>query len=87
MQSWDFLRLSSQSWQGSRSSHCLKSKGEIIAAYAGVVETARRGRHLAVAGGPTLDWQNRELVKAIFRDLRLEGEKTSLCFRASSSSA
>ncbi len=29
-----------------------------------VVEPARRGRHLVVAGGPILDWQNHDLVQA-----------------------
>lgn len=29
-----------------------------------VVEPARRGRHLVVAGGPVIDWQNHELVGA-----------------------
>jgi len=30
----------------------------------GVVEPARRGRHLVVAGGPIIDWSNQQLVQA-----------------------
>ncbi len=80
LQSWDFYDFHLSRGRAVVRRIALNQKGEIIAAYAGVVETARRGRHLAVAGGPTLDWQNRELVKAIFRDLRLEGEKHHCVF-------
>ena len=52
----------------------------LIAAYAGVVETARRGKHLAVAGGPIMDWQNRSLVKAVFADLKEQGIKHDCTF-------
>ncbi len=29
-----------------------------------VVEPARRGRHIVIAGGPIIDWQNKQLIKA-----------------------
>ena len=35
----------------------------ILAAYAGVVEHAKRGRHLAIAGGPILDWNDQRPVE------------------------
>lgn len=45
----------------------------VIAAWAGVVENAKRGKHLAIAGGPILDWGNLNLVEQIFADIREQG--------------
>lgn len=53
---------------------------QIFAAYAGVVEHAKRGRHLAVAGGPILDWNDKKLVDMIFDDMRAQGEKYNCVF-------
>lgn len=53
---------------------------KIIAAYAGVVEAAKRGRHLAIAGGPILDWGDRELVEAVFSDMREQGQRNGCVF-------
>ena len=47
---------------------------QVIAACTGQVETAKRGRYLALAGGPILDWQNQELVKNIFADIAEQGK-------------
>ncbi|MBQ3468362.1 peptidoglycan bridge formation glycyltransferase FemA/FemB family protein [Candidatus Saccharibacteria bacterium] len=58
----------------------VKTGGKIVAAYAGVVEHAKRGRHLAIAGGPILDWKNQTLVKAVFADIRAAGERNSCVF-------
>ena len=41
------------------------SAKNILAVYAGVVEHAKRGRHLAIAGGPILDWTEKKTVKVI----------------------
>lgn len=57
-----------------------RGKYRILGAYAGVVEDAKRGRHLAIAGGPILDWGNSELVDAIFKDMKAEGEKYNCVF-------
>ncbi|MBQ6606048.1 peptidoglycan bridge formation glycyltransferase FemA/FemB family protein [Candidatus Saccharibacteria bacterium] len=54
--------------------------GTIIAAYAGVVETAKRGRYLAIAGGPILDWKNRPLVKFVFKDIEKIGKENRCVF-------
>lgn len=35
-----------------------------------VLETAKRGRYLTVAGGPLLDWSNTKLVSAVFSYLK-----------------
>ncbi|MCL1839537.1 peptidoglycan bridge formation glycyltransferase FemA/FemB family protein [Candidatus Saccharibacteria bacterium] len=46
---------------------------QIVAAYTGQVETAKRGRYLAIAGGPILDWTNQALVKTVFDDIAQQG--------------
>lgn len=55
-------------------------RAKILGAYAGVVENAKRGRHLAIAGGPILDWSKKTLVKKIFEDIHLQGEKNNCAF-------
>lgn len=80
LQSWDFYEF-----HQSRGNQIVRriardKEGRIVAAYAGVVEAARRGRHLAVAGGPILDWQNQDLVKAVFADLKSEGKQHHCVF-------
>ena len=51
-----------------------------MAAYAGVIETAKRGRYLAIAGGPIMDWQNKSLVKDIFTDIKKQGQENDCVF-------
>ncbi len=87
LQSWDFYEF-----HQSRGLEVVRrviietlSKGsrknpQIFAAYAGVVEHAKRGRHLAVAGGPILDWNDKKLVDMIFDDMRAQGEKYNCVF-------
>lgn len=52
----------------------------VLGAYAGVVEKAKRGRHLAIAGGPILDWGKLEIVEAVFRDMAEQGKKHDCVF-------
>lgn len=52
----------------------------ILGAYAGVVEKAKRGRHLAIAGGPILDWGKLNVVEAVFRDMAEQGKKYGCVF-------
>jgi lipid II:glycine glycyltransferase (peptidoglycan interpeptide bridge formation enzyme) len=54
--------------------------GQIVAAYTGVIETAKRGKYLAIAGGPILDWSDKSLVKAVFADIRQEGKQHDCVF-------
>lgn len=80
LQSWDFYEF-----HLSRGNHIIRrlakdESGKIVAAYAGVIEAARRGRHLAIAGGPILDWSNQPLVTAIFEDMRIQGKKENCVF-------
>jgi lipid II:glycine glycyltransferase (peptidoglycan interpeptide bridge formation enzyme) len=44
-------------------------QGRIIAAYTGYVEPARRGRHLAIPGGPLVDAANTKLIQALLADI------------------
>lgn len=79
LQSWDFYEF-----YQSRGNQVVRrlawDNDEIVAAYAGVIENAKRGRYLAIAGGPILDWQNRELVDSVFADIRSEGNKHHCTF-------
>ena len=79
LQSWDFYEFHKS--RGNTVVRRIAMDGKkIIAAYAGVVEAAKRGRHLAIAGGPILDWTNKTLVKEIFADMKSEGEKNHCVF-------
>ena len=80
LQSWDFYEFHQSRGKEVVRRIAVDDQGEIIAAYAGVVETAKRGRHLAIAGGPILDWQNRELVNLIFNDIRVMGHDHNCVF-------
>lgn len=79
LQSWDFYEF-----YKSRGNQIVRrvvwDNDEIVAAYAGVIENAKRGRYLAIAGGPILDWERRELVDAVFADMRREGNKHKCVF-------
>ena len=58
----------------------LNSKDEIIAAYVGQIETAKRGTYLAIAGGPIMDWNKRNLREAVFEDIRKQAKKHNCVF-------
>ena len=51
---------------------------ELAGVYEGVVETARRGTHLAIAGGPIVDWDNTDAVQLLRDDMKTQG-KTHNC--------
>lgn len=48
--------------------------------YEGVVETARRGTHLAVAGGPIVDWNNADVVQLLRDDMKKQAERRGCVF-------
>ncbi|MBQ3441216.1 peptidoglycan bridge formation glycyltransferase FemA/FemB family protein [Candidatus Saccharibacteria bacterium] len=79
LQSWDFYEF-----HISRGKKVVRKlvfeNGEIMGAYAGVVETAKRGTYMAIAGGPLIDWKNSGLIKAVFEDIRAEGLKHKCVF-------
>ncbi len=54
LQSWDFYEFHAARGKKVVRRAVFDGSGQIVAAYAGVVETARRGRYLAIAGGPLI---------------------------------
>lgn len=79
LQSWDFYEFHLS--RGKQVMRRLAYDGkEIMGAYAGVVETAKRGKYMAIAGGPILDWKNRKLVKAVFEDIYQQGKGAGCVF-------
>lgn len=79
LQSWDFYEFHKA--RGKKVvRRVAEENGKIVAAYAGVVETAKRGTYMAVAGGPILDWTDKKLVKAVFNDIKEEGNKQNVVF-------
>ncbi len=80
LQSWDFYEFHKKRGKRIVRRAVLDDKGEIIAAYAGVVETAKRGKHLAIAGGPILDWGNQKLVNLVFEDIKKAGKEEECVF-------
>ncbi|MBR3319073.1 peptidoglycan bridge formation glycyltransferase FemA/FemB family protein [Candidatus Saccharibacteria bacterium] len=80
LQSWDFYEFHASRGNQITRRIAINEKGNIIGAYAGVVETAKRGRHLAIAGGPIIDWHCQELVDKIFEDIKNEGKRLKCVF-------
>ena len=58
----------------------LNDKDEVIGAYVGQIEPAKRGTYMAIAGGPILDWRDKELREAIFADIKEQAEKDDCVF-------
>ena len=73
LQSWDFYEFHKKRGKKVVRRGVVNEKNQLVAAYAGVVETAKRGKHLAIAGGPILDWQDKKLIKSVFEDIKKQG--------------
>ncbi len=80
LQSWDFYEFHKARGKKVVRRMVLDSKDEPVAAYAGVVETAKRGTYLAIAGGPLMNFDDKKLVSAVFRDIREQGKKNNCAF-------
>ena len=79
LQSWDFYEFHKA--RGEEIVRRVAEKdGKIVAAYAGEVEHAKRGRHMAIAGGPILDWDDEKVVKAVFDDIKEQGKALNCVF-------
>lgn len=79
LQSWDYYKFFES--RGNKVVRRLaKRAGEIVGAYAGVIENAKRGRYLAVAGGPIINWEDNEVVDAVFADLKTQGKQHKCAF-------
>ncbi len=79
LQSWDFYEFHKARGKKVVRREFLRD-GKVVGVYAGVVETAKRGTYLAIAGGPLLDWNDKKLAKRVFEDIRKEGEKNNCVF-------
>lgn len=80
LQSWDFYEFQQDRGNTVVRRIAVDDQGEILGAYAGVVEAAKRGRHLAIAGGPIVNWGKLELVEALFQDMREQGKAEHCAF-------
>ncbi len=80
LQSWDFYEFHKLRGKKIVRRAAVDENGEMLAAYAGVVETAKRGTYLAIAGGPIMDFDDKKLVKEIFTDIRKMGKETGCVF-------
>ncbi len=79
LQSWDFYEFHKNRGKKIVRREVLKDD-KIVGVYAGVVETARRGTYLAIAGGPLIDWSDKKVVKAVFDDIRQLGARYECVF-------
>ena len=80
LQSWDFYEFHANRGKKIVRRALIDNEGKIMGAYAGVVETAKRGKHLAIAGGPIIDWQDNKAVKMIFQDIKKTGTECDCTF-------
>ena len=80
LQSWDFYEFHKSRGKKIVRRGLVNDDGKILAAYAGVVETAKRGTYMAIAGGPILDWGDKEIVRMVFDDIRKAGEEAGCVF-------
>ncbi len=79
LQSWDFYEF-----HASRGKKVVRRlfyrNNQIVAAYAGVVETAKRGTYMAIAGGPLMDYTDKPLVNQVFKDIKEQGKSHNCVF-------
>ncbi len=80
LQSWDFYEFHKNRGNKITRRALVDDDEQIVAVYAGVVETAKRGKYLAIAGGPILDWKNIKIVREIFDDIKKTGEELDCVF-------
>lgn len=52
----------------------------LVGVYVGVVETARRGTHLSIAGGPIVDWKGVDVVKKLTADMKAQARTLNCVF-------
>ena len=79
LQSWDFYEFHRARGK-TVVRRLIYEQKKIVGAYAGVVETAKRGTYMAIAGGPIIDWKNKRLVKDAFNDIRREASRYKCVF-------
>ena len=80
LQSWDFYEFYRSRGFDIVRRGVYDENGQLVGVYAGEVEPAKRGRHLAVAGGPIFDWSNQEIKNLIFSDMKQQAKKLKCTF-------
>lgn len=80
LQSWDFYEFYFSRGFDIVRRGIYNENNQLVGVYAGEVEPAKRGRHLAVAGGPIFDWTNQEVKNLIFSDMRQQAKKLKCTF-------
>lgn len=80
LQSWDFYEFYFSRGFDIVRRGVYDENGQLVGVYAGEVEPAKRGRHLAVAGGPIFDWSNQEIKNLIFSDMKQQAKKLKCTF-------
>lgn len=80
LQSWDFYEFHRNRGKQILRRALTDDKGKILAVYAGVVETAKRGKYLAIAGGPLMDYHDSKIVSSVFKDIKEQGNRLSCVF-------
>lgn len=80
LQSWDFYEFHASRGKKIVRRIAIDDKENIIAAYAGVVETAKRGTYMAIAGGPIVNWKKKSEVRAVFEDIKEQGKENRCVF-------
>jgi len=80
LQSWDFYEFYQSRGFDIVRRGVYDENDQLVGVYAGEVEPAKRGRHLAVAGGPIFDWTNQEIKNLIFSDMKLQAKKLKCTF-------
>ena len=80
LQSWDFYEFYQSRGFDIVRRGIYDENDQLVGVYAGEVEPAKRGRHLAVAGGPIFDWTNQEVKNLIFSDMRQQAKKLKCTF-------
>ena len=80
LQSWDFYEFYLSRGFDIVRRGIYDENDQLVGVYAGEVEPAKRGRHLAVAGGPIFNWTNQEVKNLIFDDMKLQAKKLKCTF-------
>ena len=80
LQSWDFYEFYFSRGFDIVRRGIYDENNQLVGVYAGEVEPAKRGRHLAIAGGPIFDWTNQEIKNLIFSDMKQQAKKLKCAF-------
>ena len=80
LQSWDFYEFYFSRGFDIVRRGIYDENTQLVGVYAGEVEPAKRGRHLAIAGGPIFDWTNQEIKNLIFSDMKQQAKKLKCTF-------